>query len=172
MNLFKTTIYTFLLSLIVFSGTVFAQTQENSSVLDRVNTYLNGDSQQNVYVNKNSTKRVSVTIADLNVTDKLSMAGSSIFNAFKGSENLVVNELNFTPDFDQNCFFLSFNVEDDQDTRIVILDVKGSEIHNENIADFTGTYESKINLPSNSKGTYFLKIIQGFSLLNKKLVLE
>ena len=148
--------------------------QSSSEMLDKFQKLFGGEEkQQNTYYNKNKQK-VSVTIQDLEWTDVLTYSSvkDNLASALSGSTNLNVKEINFMPDFDEGFYFLSFNLEEVEATRVVILDVAGREIHSESIDEFSGTYESRINIPANTKGTYFLKVVQGFSLLNKKLVIE
>ncbi len=141
---------------------------ESKSLLDAAKDLFWGEFQEASYSNGNNT--VKVVVSDLGIADRA--AYGSIHSAFSGTEDLEVEDIAFAPDFGEGFFFLSFSTDSDDDTRVVILDVKGNEIHNEVIEDFEGTYESQVNIKSDEKGTYFLKIIQGFSLLNKKLEVE
>lgn len=148
--------------------------QSSTEMLEKFQKLFAGEEkQQNTYYNKNKQK-VSVTIQDLEWTDVLTYSSvkDNLASALSGSTNLNVKEINFMPDFDEGFYFLSFNLEEADATKVVILDVAGREIHSESIDEFSGTYESRINIPANQKGTYFLKVVQGFSLLNKKLVIE
>jgi len=160
----------FALSLMLFSAnTVSAQSQDDG-VLDKINKYVNGETKTDNYTNNRTKQKVSVSISDLSLLDRASY--SSIHSAFKGSEDLAIEDIAFAPDFGKGFFFLSFALEDEETTKVVVLDVAGREVHSETIEDFEGVYESKINIPASEKGTYFLKVIQGFSLLNKKLIIE
>ncbi len=145
-------------------------TKSDQSVYDKLEKMVTGEQQEAQYTNKKTRQSVKVVIKDLDLMDR--MTYSSIHNAFKGSEDLAVNDISFSPDFGDGFFYLSFNLDDEETTRIVLLDVAGNEVHTETIEDFEGTYESKVNIKASEKGTYFLKVIQGFSLLNKKLVIE
>jgi len=169
----------FVLAVVALAACLFttqqahAQTQQPSTtqkVLNAVSDFIYGESQSNSYYNAKTKHKVNISLSDLSVTDK--MTYSSIYTAFKGNEDLELADINFAPDFKDGYFYLSFSSQNDEPTKVVILDVKGTEIHNETIEDFSGTYESRINIPVEKTGTYFLKVIQGFSLLNKKLVIE
>lgn len=150
-----------------------AQT-DTDKVMEDFSKWINGESQQDTYYNKDRTK-VTVTVKDLDWTDFLSYQGikESLASGLAGSSNLNVEDITFSPDFNEGFYYLSFSLDEQDDTRIVILDVAGNEVHTESITEFSGTYESRINIPTDlSSGTYFLKVVQGFSLLNKKLVIE
>lgn len=100
-------------------------------------------------------------------------ASLSSSSAFLKASTLAVEEVTLAADKEEGYYFLSFSLEDsDDETEIVIIDVMGNKIHDETIEEFEGTYESKVNIPATQKGTYFLKVVQGFSLMNKKLVIE
>ncbi len=146
-----------------------------SEIWDRVQKAVVGESQQKTYQNPKNKAKVSVTVKDLDWSD-ITKSGASLREAFKsgfGSPNsLEIKDISFGPDFQNGAYFLSFSLPEEETTKIVILDVAGNEILNEEIEDFTGTYESKVNIPAAAKGTYFLKIVQGFNLVNKKLVIE
>ncbi|OWY19762.1 T9SS C-terminal target domain-containing protein [Sphingobacteriales bacterium UPWRP_1] len=164
----------FLFAMIAFSSGQEVAAQSNTELLEKFQKLFSGnEQQQNTYYSKNKQK-VSVTIKDLDWTDVLTYSSikESLSTALAGSTNLDVKEINFTPDFDEGYYFLSFSLDDPESTKVVILDVAGREVHSETIDEFSGTYESRVNIPAAQKGTYFLKVIQGFSLLNKKLVIE
>lgn len=171
----------FLAAVVGSNNTAVAQTKSNTStssysdIWDRVQKAVVGESQQKTYQNPRNKAKVSVTVKDLDWSD-ITKSGASLREAFKsgfGSPNsLEIGDISFGPDFQNGAYFLSFNLPEEETTKIVILDVAGNEILNEEIEDFTGTYESKVNIPANAKGTYFLKVVQGFNLVNKKLVIE
>lgn len=153
------------------SDNALAQTTKDKSLLDKAYDYFVGDSETETFYNNRTRKKVTVSIGDLSWSDKSSLSGS-LFSAFRGNESLEVDELTFDPDFDDGYFYLSFNSEEEESLKVMILDVAGREVHNESLEDFSGTYEAMVNVPADEKGTYFLKVIQGFDLMNKKLVIE
>lgn len=159
---------------ILGESTTLAQSKsQDPGLWDKLSKAVQGESQQKTYVNNRTSQKVSVTIKDLSWADMA--AYSSVKEAFGSnwaSSNLVVNEISFSPDFSSGYYALSFSLPERESTKVVLLDVAGNELHSEVIEDFTGSYETRINVPAAQKGTYFLKIIQGFNLLNKKLVIE
>lgn len=155
------------------TGNVSAQSQNDKGVWDKISKAVQGESKEQSFYNNRTRQSVKVTVKDLSWSDIASY--SSVKEAFGtnwASSNLVVNDINLAPDFSAGYYFLSFSLPENETTKVVVLDVAGNEIHSETIEDFSGTYESKLSIPVTQKGTYFLKIIQGFSLLNKKLVIE
>ncbi|MFK7908325.1 MAG: hypothetical protein AB8B69_24560 [Chitinophagales bacterium] len=159
-------------SLLFVNTDAMAQTSSDDSVLSKLYNYFSGEEdKQSSFYNKKSKKAVNVTIGELDWTDKSKLSGS-LFSAFKGNESLEVDELSFSPDFEDGYFYLSFNSEEEESLKVMILDVAGREVHNESLNDFSGTYEAMVHVPADEKGTYFLKVIQGFDLMNKKLVIN
>lgn len=159
----------------VAGQTASAQTNQNSNegVWDKITKAVQGESKQQSYYNSRNKQKVSVTVKDISWSDMLSY--SSVKDAFGSNwagSNLVAEDISLSPNFENGYYFLSFSLPEQESTKVVVLDVAGNEIHSEVIEDFSGTYESKINVPVSQKGTYFLKIVQGFNLLNKKLVIE
>lgn len=148
-----------------------SQTKEDGSWWNKVYNYFAGEQENQTFYNNRTKQAVNVSIGDLTVADKSKLSGS-IFSAFRGNESLEVDELSFQPDFDDGYFYLSFNSEEEDALKVMILDVAGREVHNESLQDFSGTYEAMVHVPADEKGTYFLKVIQGFDLMNKKLVIE
>lgn len=147
---------------------------QEEGFFDKIEKYFWSDGEEKKveqsYFNKRSGKKTTVTIQDPSLSDINVFSQLGTF--LKGANSLDVEEINLAPDYDAGKFFLSFNIEDEETTKILILDVAGTEIHNETIEDFSGTYESAVGIQVDQPGTYFLKIIQGFNLLNKKLVIE
>ncbi len=158
-------------SLLFVNTDAMAQTNKDDSVLSKIYNYFSGEEDKQAYYNNRSKKAVNVTIGELDWTDKSKLSGS-LFSAFRGNESLEVDELSFSPDFEDGYFYLSFNSEEEESLKVMILDVAGREVHNESLNDFSGTYEAMVHVPADEKGTYFLKVIQGFDLMNKKLVIE
>lgn len=161
----------------LLSNATFAQsksTQQQPSIVDQISNYVWGSNAvTKTYNNTKANRKVSVTIQDLSLSDMASMSGSLLSAFGKGGATLDVKEIAFAPDFNDGYYYLTFNTPEEETTKVILLDVSGKEIHNETIEEFAGgTYETKLNIPATAKGTYFLKIVQGFSLLNKKLVIE
>ncbi len=161
--------------LAVGSQTASAQANQNDNqgVWDKITKAVQGESKQQSYYNNRTKQKVSVTVKDVSWSDMLSY--SSVKDAFGSSwagSNLIAEDISLSPNFENGYYFLSFSLPEQESTKVVVLDVAGNEIHSEVIEDFSGTYESKINVAITQKGTYFLKIVQGFNLLNKKLVIE
>ena len=152
-----------------------AQSNQNNNqgVWDKITKAVQGESKQQSYYNNRTKQKVSITVKDISWSDMLSY--SSVKDAFGSNwagSNLIAEDISLSPNFENGFYVLSFSLPEEESTKVVVLDVAGNEIHSEVIEEFSGTYESRINVPVTQKGTYFLKIVQGFNLLNKKLVID
>ncbi len=160
-----------------FSNDAFAQQNNSNSswiqdYAQQAVDYFTGDKPVVKHYNYRGQK-VSVTIQDLSVAERAALAGASLQRvAFQGNDDLEVADIAFAPDEKTGEFYLSFSVPEEEDTEILVIDVKGNEIYKETVDEFTGTYETPIDVPVTKDATYFLKIVQGFSLTNKKLVVN
>jgi hypothetical protein len=55
---------------------------------------------------------------------------------------------------------------------LIVLNLIGEEIVNDNLEQFVGEYTKQINLSDNAKGIYFLKITTNDEVINKNLILQ
>ena len=111
-----------------------------------------------------------IRIEDIKEDDK------DIPNEFRFSKEASLEEsisdLNFYPNPNNGQFKLNFNLSDKGNTGVSIFDLNGKEIYNEQLNDFSGSYSKDLNLQSQPKGVYILKITQGDKMLSKKLVIQ
>ena len=84
---------------------------------------------------------------------------------------LNLKEVDYYPNPNEGEFTLRFKGKS-APTQIRIIDMMGKEVYNENINDFGGIYDKKINLSGNDAGVYVLQVIQSDKSWSKKLVVE
>ncbi len=98
---------------------------------------------------------------------------NSDVNLKPGVDNkLELDKLVFSPNPSDGKFTLKFNTPEAGKTLISIYDVTGKQVYKENIKNFDGVYNSDIDISSEGKGTYFLKIQQGDKFSTRKIILE
>lgn len=85
---------------------------------------------------------------------------------------LGLEKMDFYPNPNTGKFNLRFSLKDKGKTNVRVLNTEGKVIYNENLADFTGTYDKEIDISQNPKGVYFVKVEQGSHSQIKKIVLE
>lgn len=89
-----------------------------------------------------------------------------------GDNKLPVEEMKFYPNPNNGKFTLDFNLADKGNTEVSILNMEGKSIYKEELKDFSGNYKRDMDISSNPKGVYFVKISQGKHSQLKKIVLE
>lgn len=87
-------------------------------------------------------------------------------------QKLKLDQMNFYPNPNTGKFNLAFDLRDKGDTEINVLNVEGKAVYHEKLKDFTGHYDHEINISSQPKGVYFVKVIQGAHSYVKKMMVE
>lgn len=112
------------------------------------------------------TKKINVI--DLNEEDKKLLSKQNGV----GENKLMLDQINFYPNPSTGKFNLSFSSPDKKETEVNILNIEGKTIYHEKISNFLGYYDKEIDISSNPKGIYFLKISQGQNAQTKKIMVE
>lgn len=89
-----------------------------------------------------------------------------------GDQKLKLDQLKFYPNPGNGKFNLSFNLKEKGDTDIQVMNVEGRTVYSEKLKNFSGQYDKEIDISSEPKGVYFVKVNQGNHSLVKKLVTE
>lgn len=104
---------------------------------------------------------------------KLEDANPEDAKAFSLEEKkeLTLDEFNFYPNPNKGEFNLQFKGKG-KPTEVRITNINGKEIYKEELRDFSGSYDKKVDLSGAKKGVYLLQVIQGQKATNKKIVIE
>ena len=126
-----------------------------------------------VHVDKDGKKesyviRINAFIREVEEADIATLRKSGM----NTDNSLQVEGLNFYPNPTDGRFILRFDTPETGDVDIRIVDMNGRPVYQEELMDFTGTYEKKIDISGNASGIYFLNLGQNDKYLNKKIVLE
>ncbi|MFH2142113.1 MAG: T9SS type A sorting domain-containing protein [Bacteroidota bacterium] len=113
-----------------------------------------------------------VCVVMLTDDDKEVFKKSGVKTMSEECNSLDVGELNFYPNPNTGKFNLKFNLENKEKTGIKIYDINGKVVYNEIINDFNGEYNKEIDISDKGKGTFFLCIMQGDKVMNKKIIIE
>lgn len=89
-----------------------------------------------------------------------------------GDQQLQLNQMKFYPNPGNGKFNLSFVLDEKGDTDVTVMNVEGRTVYNEQLKNFSGAYTKEIDISSQPKGIYFVKVTQGQHSLVKKLVTE
>ena len=70
-------------------------------------------------------------------------------------------DLGVSPNPSSGQVKLQFELEDEGDCEIRIMDANGQSVFNQNMTGFSGVYSNQIDLGSQPAGLYFISISQG-----------
>ena len=87
------------------------------------------------------------------------------------SKELKVNDINYYPNPTDGRFNLQFQAAE-KPTTVQILGMDGRSVYQEEISDFSGSYQNELDLSNQKRGIYLLRIQQGSRTINKKIVIE
>ena len=87
------------------------------------------------------------------------------------AKKLKLDDINYYPNPSAGKFNLEF-VGQGKPTSIKVLSLGGKEIYSEELSGFEGSYNNEIDLSSQKKGIYLLRIQQGSRTINKKIVID
>lgn len=139
----------------------------NFTIDVNVDTDVDEDGNHVVTVHK-KIEKIHVKILDISDPEELTEIPGAHLNSGAG---LDLEGINYYPNPSNGQFTLRF-AGDQTPTQVRIIDLMGKEVYNENIPDFSGSYDKEINLSGNNPGTYVLQVIQNDKSWSKKVVLE
>lgn len=115
------------------------------------------------------TKEVNVVIElkDCNKEDEEVLAAPAKVDF---SKELGINRIEFSPNPSNGQFQLNFDLPEQQNTRVMVLDGMGRKVHEELLNNFDGHYSNRIDIGSQPNGVYFLIIAQGEKQFTRKIV--
>lgn len=116
---------------------------------------------------KHYTKIVMVKLDITDASDEeLKRLGSS------SDKKLEMEEMKLHPNPNNGKFNLNFTLKNKGDAEITVYDMQGKQVYNERLPNFQGEYNKPIDISSNAKGIYFVKILQGKHTQVKKISLD
>ena len=114
---------------------------------------------------------ITVKTDDLDGFDNSTLAQKdpSLLNA----PALKIDKYQFSPDFKEGFFRLSFSCEADKEVKISMFDVIGAPVYTETISNFIGSYSKLIaDFSVYRKGTFLLLITQNGAKFSRKIEIE
>lgn len=111
-----------------------------------------------------------IVMVKLDITD----ANEEELKRFGGTSDkkLEMEEMKLYPNPNNGKFNLNFNLKSKGDAEVTVYDMQGKQVYNEKLPNFQGEYNKPIDISSNAKGVYFVKILQGKNAQVKKIVLD
>ncbi len=89
-----------------------------------------------------------------------------------GVDENVYGNLKVYPNPTNGTLYVDFNVEKASDMKVMVSNINGQIVYEENHNTFNGTYKKSIDLSDQSKGVYLLSIISNKGKTDKKIVLQ
>ena len=86
-------------------------------------------------------------------------------------DELELGELIFFPNPSDGEFNLKFNLEEEGDVKINIIDFNGKVIFKEKLKNFSEQYDKKIDIKEQPAGTYFLNVQQNGKMSTSKIII-
>ncbi len=113
------------------------------------------------YVTRDSSKRVYIAITTQ------PKSGDPMAHPLLQQDNLAV----FSNPSD-GTFQVQFTLPDAGDTYVSISDVNGKAVYEENLSNFSGTYQRSIDLGDMAKGTYFVRVMQNGYTATQTVIIQ
>ena len=129
-------------------------------------TWIDGET----YTESNSTATFTLTNinnCDSIVTLDLTINSSSEINTFNKQY-----EIQIFPNPSRDIFNLMFTSEQAQTMIVKVVNMIGEEIFSDELTEFVGKYTKVIDMNTQSKGVYLLKITTSKGGINKKIILQ
>ena len=109
---------------------------------------------------------IGVSIEDLSDEDVQKMEQNNL----PTSMDLPIENVTFSPNPSDGKFNIAFNLPEEGETKIRIVDLNGREVLNNNIGVISGNYAQEIDITGEPNGVYFMFIIQNERQFYKKIV--
>ena len=127
------------------------------------------DEDSNTWYDKDSNVRVitraKVYIRSARDEDK-ALAGTDEM------ETLQLNDISFYPNPSDGRFDLELITVSNEPVQLIIVDDSGNEVYNKLSTPSNGSLDQRIDLTSQGKGLYVLKVIQNGQALTKRIIVE
>lgn len=128
-----------------------------------------GDTTQTIMVTISGTYYVTITDSfGCTASDTINV---TILNGINENDSNLSMNIYPNPSTD-NTFTLSFNIAQQKDVEIKIVNVLGKVIYSERLDNFSGLYKKVITLSDMASGIYFIDILNGAQRSTAKVILE
>ena len=122
---------------------------------------------------KNEKRTTKIVMIKMDITDVNADDKKRLNNQIGNADNkLEMDNMKLFPNPNDGKFNLNFNLKNKADAEVTVYDMQGKQVYNEKLPNFTGEYNKPIDISSNAKGIYFVKIQQGKHAQVKKISLD
>ncbi|HAE14547.1 MAG: PDZ domain-containing protein [Chitinophagales bacterium] len=126
----------------------------------------NGNCHSYSYELNDDGKKTIIITMDLENEQSSSTDSARTGNVFRAED------VEFYPNPSNGTFNLRFAVEEPSDVLVQIRDARGNMVYEENLENYSGTYDHTISLGNEAKGNYFINIVRGDYIITKQIVIQ
>ena len=119
-------------------------------------------------------KKEALTKEEIELVEEriIKETGHEQVQVFSGSNTLQIDELDLFPNPTDGSIRVRFQIENNEETKVQVIDIAGRAIYENNLVDFSGTFDEEIDLSGKGMGTLVLVITQGNKAFTEKIVLN
>jgi len=122
---------------------------------------------------KSEKRTTKIVMLKMDLTDASTEDIKRLKNQLGNVDNKVeMDNMKLYPNPSDGKFNLNFNLKNIGDAEVTVYDMQGKQVYNEKLPNFSGEYNKPIDISSNAKGIYFVKIEQGKHTQVKKISLD
>jgi hypothetical protein len=122
---------------------------------------------------KGERKMTKIVMVKMDMTDATESDKKRLRSQIGDTDDkLEVEKMAVYPNPAGGKFNLKFNLKNKADAEITIYNADGTPVYTEKLPAFSGEYNKPIDISQNSKGVYFVKVVQGKHSMVKKVVME
>ena len=122
---------------------------------------------------KNEKRTTKIVMIKMDITDASADDKKRLSNQIGNTDNkLEMDNMKMYPNPNDGKFNLNFNLKNKADAEVTVYDMQGKQVYSEKLSNFSGEYSKAIDISSNTKGVYFVKIEQGKHSQVKKIVMD
>lgn len=160
------------------SNMVFYGDDDNVKVVHKGNMVFvtkggDGEKNINVIVDDNGYKMMhinnNVVLTDISKEESANLKGLGVE---MGRKELDLEYIKLLVNSNKSTIDLTFKPTKKGTLEVAVSNMKGQKIMEERLKNFEGEYKQSIQINNFGKGTYILQIIQGNSVMSKKIIIE
>ena len=128
-----------------------------------------GATTQTITVDSTATYIVQITNANGCIN-----ADTIVVDILSGINQYPISNINLDihPNPNTGEFTVTFKIIEKQNINLKVFNIKGQIIYQENLSDFTGKYQNKIDMSGYAKGIYSLQLSTKEKIINRKIIIE
>lgn len=124
--------------------------------------------------NESVTKKVSLTDKEIEIVEEhiTEETGLKQVTVVSGSNTLEIGEIDLFPNPTDGSIRVRFQIDNQEETKVQIIDIAGRALYENTISDFSGVFDEEIDLSGKGMGTLVLIIAQGDKAFTEKILLN